>query len=108
MRGRRRTYEDYEEMGRYLKAAEEAVHRAQTKSFDMFGGLDPLTEVGETVTLDTRPSPTSYDKEILQLVVTLNNLRSELAMNFHAEIAESEVPPGKPRTPPPFDRGEGP
>lgn len=104
MKDPRRTYEDYEELGRYLDAAQEAIHKAQAKSFNMFGGLEPRAEVGETVTLETRPAPTSYDKQILQAVVILNNLGSELAMNFHAEIEESEVPLGKPRTPPPFDR----
>jgi hypothetical protein len=96
-----RVYEDYEEMGQYLQSAREGVLQAQAKSFDMFGGLDPLTE--GTVTMETTPTPTSYDTNILQLVLILNDLRSELAMNFHAEIEESEVPPGKPRTPPPFD-----
>ena len=104
-RERERTYEDYEEMGRYLQAAYEAVGKMQGKSFDMFGGLEALTE--GTVTMETRPAPTSYDTTILQLVVRLQELRSELATEFHAEIEESEVPPGKPRTPPPFDRVEG-
>ena len=44
MSGERRTYEDYEEMGRYLEAAQFAVSKAQRKSFDMFGGLKALTE----------------------------------------------------------------
>lgn len=105
MSGERRTYEDYEEMGRYLEAAQFAVSKAQRKSFDMFGGLKSLTE--DTVTMERRRTPTSYDETILEAVLILETLRSELAADFHAEIAESEVPSGKPRTPPPFGRGEG-
>jgi hypothetical protein len=103
MSGEWRTYEDYVELGRYLEAAQYAIAKAQRKSFDMFGGLDPLT-LG-VVTMETRPTPTSYDKTILQLVVALERLRSDLGVEFHAEIDESEVPPGKPRTPAPFGRG---
>jgi hypothetical protein len=104
MSGERRTYRDYEEMGWYLEAAQLAVSKAQRKAFDMFGGLGPLTE--GTVTMETRPTPTSYDETILEAVLILEKLRSELAADFHADIDESEVPPGKPRTPPPFGRGE--
>jgi hypothetical protein len=103
-RRRERTYEDYEEMGRYLWAAYEAISEAQGKSFEMFGGLEALTE--GTATMETRPAPTSYDDTILELAVTLEHLISELATNFYAEIDESQVPPGKPRIPPPFERGE--
>jgi hypothetical protein len=97
-----RTYEDYEGLARYLKTAEEAVHLAQRKVFDMFGGLDPLVGPGETVTPETRPGPTIYDEYILEVVLRLQRLRSELIANFQAEIPESEVPLGKPRTPPAF------
>ena len=62
-----RTYEDYEEIGRYLIAAKESVTNLQRKSFDMFGGLEPLTE--GTVTMETRPRPTAYDSTILEVVV---------------------------------------
>ena len=105
MSGERRTYEDYEEMGRYLEAAQFAVSKAQRKSFDMFGGLKALTE--GTVTMETGLTPTSYDETIVEAVLILEKLRSELAAGFHAEIGESVVPPGKPRMPPPFGRGEG-
>lgn len=99
----RRTYEDYEEMGRYLEAAQEAVGKAMSKSFDMFGGLDPVTD-DRAPGIDRRPRPTSYDEKILAASTLLESLRSELAMNFQVEIPESEVPAGKPRTPSPFDR----
>lgn len=99
----RRTYEDYEELGRHLETAEEAVRQAQTKSLDMFGGLHPVTD-DPVVTMDTRPRLTSHDGRLLDLAVLLIKLRSELAMDFRAEISESEVPPGKPKIPPPFGR----
>jgi hypothetical protein len=92
-----RTYEDYEELGRHLKTAEEAAHLIQEKVFDMFGGLgpSPLDPLG-------RSDPNDYDEYILEVIVRLQRLRSDLFSNFHAEIPESEVPPGKPRTPPYF------
>lgn len=99
----RRTYEDYEEMGRYLEAAQEAVGQAMSKSYDMFGGLDPVTDDRDDA-IDRRPRLTSYDEKILNASMALESLRSELAMNFHAEVPESEVPAGKPRTPSPFTR----
>lgn len=99
----KRAYEDYEELGRYLQAAEEAVSRAQTKSLDMFGGLKPVTE-DRPVTMDQRPRLTSHDGRLLDAAMILRKLGSELAMDFRAEVPESEVPPGKPPIPPPFDR----
>ena len=102
VRRKERTYEDYEELGRYLEAAEEDVRRAQRKTLDMIRGLKPLSE-DRPVTMETRPAPTSHDRRILELVIILDYLRSELAMDFHAEVPESEVPPDRPRTPSPFD-----
>jgi hypothetical protein len=81
-----RTYEDYEELGRYLKTAEEAVDQAQMKIFDMFGGLDPLVEPGETVTPETRPRPNLYDKRVLDIMVRIHHLQNLLAENRRVEF----------------------
>ena len=88
-----RTYEDYEELARYLKTAQKAADQAQGKIFDMFGGLDPLVEPGETVTPETRPRPTVYDEYILEVILRLQRLSGELIANFRAEMPESELPP---------------
>ena len=88
-----RTYEDYEELERYLRTAAEAVDQAQMKIFDMFGGLDPLVEPGETVTPETRPRPNVYDEQVLDIMVRIHQLQNQLAANRRAEL-----PPDDPRT----------
>jgi hypothetical protein len=94
---RRRRYEDYEELGRRIMDVEAAINQLQAQLIRMFS----------VEAEDRRPITSRYDREALDVVLLLGKLRSELAADFRAEIEESGVPPGKPRTPPPFDRTEG-
>jgi hypothetical protein len=94
---RRRRYEDYEELGQRFMDVEAAMTQLQAQLIRMFSEED---DAG-------RLMPSHYDTEARDVVLLLGRLRSELATNFHAEIDESAVPPGKTRTPPPFDRPEG-
>jgi hypothetical protein len=89
-----RGYEDYEELGRRIIAAQEASSQVAALIMHMW----PVEAE------DRRPLPSQYDDEMLRRTLDLNELVSQLSLEFHAEIPESEVPPGKPRTPPPFDR----
>ncbi len=93
---RRRRYEDYEELGQRIMDVEAAINQLQTQLI--------LFSVDAE---DRRPMTSRYDREARDVVLLLGKLRSELAADFHAEIEESEAPPGKPRTPPPFDRTGG-
>jgi hypothetical protein len=93
---RRRRYEDYEELGQRIMDVEAAINQLQAQLIRMF------SEEAE----DGRPMASRYDTEARDVVLLLWRLRSELAADFHAEIEESGVPPGKPRTPPPFDSPE--
>jgi hypothetical protein len=94
---RPRRYEDYEELGQRILDVEVAINQMQAQLIRMFS----------VEAEDRRPMTSHYDREALDVVLLLSKLRSELATDFHAEIEESEVPRGKPRTPPPFDRTEG-
>jgi hypothetical protein len=94
---RRRRYEDYEELGRRIMDVEATIAQLQAQLIRMFSVEDD----------EGRLVASQYDTEARDVVLLLGRMRSELATNFHSEIEESEVPRGKPRTPPPFDRPEG-
>lgn len=87
-----RTYEDFEDLGQKLIAAQRALGELQSKLMWMFLAED---ERG-------RPLPTSYDRDLLERTVSLARLRSQLALEYRTEAPE--VPEGKPEIPPPFDR----
>ncbi len=93
MKDPRRTYADYEELGRYLNELEKALGAFQTKVMDMWEYQD---EKG-------RPTPSAYDKQVLDMVLKRQDLHSRLALEFRTEISDPDVPAGKPRIPSPFD-----
>lgn len=91
-----RTYEDYEELAKLLDDAEAAVAQVQGKLMDMF----PVEAFEEGYKL---PAPSRYDELALHATLKLDELRSDLLLEFRNEVPESELPPGKPRTNP-FER----
>ena len=94
-RGRARTYEDYETLGRILEDLGNAIAGLHQQLWHMFPVED---EQG-------RPMVSRYDQSVLAMSRALLQLQSELATEFHVEMGEAEAPSGIPRTPP--YRGEG-
>jgi hypothetical protein len=93
-----RTYKDYEELAQLLEDAETAVARVQGKLIDMF----PVEAVDEGYRL---PAPSRYDEMALHATLKLTKLRYGAPPRVPQRVPESEVPPGKPRTPRPLERG---
>ncbi len=91
----RREYEDYEELGRRLEAFEDALLALQDQVVKMW-------EMGRGTTEQTRLL--APDAQVLSMVVTTQRLHQDLALQCAAEVEEKDVPEGKPRIPPPFDR----
>lgn len=94
MKGKR-TYEDYEELGRRLIAARKALGELSSFVFGMFQSYD---DIG-------RPMPSSYDRDLMRRHMDLSQLVSQLALEYRSEVPD--VPPGKPPVPPPFGKEEG-
>jgi hypothetical protein len=88
----RKTYQDYEELGRRLVAVEKATAELSSLVFGMFQSQDDRG----------RPVPSSYDTELLKRRLDLDRLVSGLTFEYRTEAPE--VPEGKPEAPPPFDR----
>lgn len=93
MKGKR-TYEDYEELGRRLIAAQKALGELSSLVFGMFPTHDELG----------RPLPTAYDSDLLERHIVLDQLVSQMALEYEGEAPD--VQEGKPPVPPPFDREE--
>ena len=91
MKGKR-AYEDYEELGRRLIAAQKALGELSSLIFGMFQSHDDRG----------RPMPSTYDSELLKRHLGLKRLISQLALEYRSEAPD--VPEGKPEIPPPFDR----
>lgn len=91
----RREYRDYEELGRRLDALDEALAAFQQQVVHMW-------DLGSGESKQTRHL--APDAQVLRIVVSLQHLHRQLALEFAAEIDEADVPEGKPRFPPPFDR----
>lgn len=92
-----RSYEDYEELGRYLEDVDDALGQLQGKLMYMF----PLEDE------ERRPLPSEYEGHTLDVRFALDKLRYAIVLELDAELPGLEVPPGKPRKPPPFDREQG-
>lgn len=90
-----RRYENYEELGRRLMAADEALGDLSSFVFGMFQSSD---ERG-------RPVPSTYDVDLMNRHLYLSDLISQLSLEYHAEAPE--VPEGKPPIPPPFGAKRG-
>ena len=91
----RREYRDYAELGRRLEALREALSAFQ-------GQIALMWDLGSGETEQTRHL--AHDMLVLDMVNTLHRLHQDLGLELAAEIDEKEVPEGKPRFPPPFDR----
>ena len=76
----RPTREDYEELGRLLDAAEEAVARVQGMTMYMFSRRDQ----------ENRPLPTRYEERAYEIQLALAKLRSELDLERRADLGEPE------------------
>jgi chromatin segregation and condensation protein Rec8/ScpA/Scc1 (kleisin family) len=90
-----REYKDYEELGRRLGALDEALTAFQQQVVRMWN-------LGSGETEQTRHL--APDAQVLEMVLTLQNLHRQLALECAAELGEADVPEGRPRIPPPFDR----
>lgn len=91
----RREYGDYEELGRKLEALEEALLDFQQQVVRMW-------ELGSGASEETRHL--AHDAQVLSMVLTLQRLHQQLALEFAAEVDRADVPEGKPHVPPPFDQ----
>jgi hypothetical protein len=76
----RPTREDYEELGRLLDAAEEAVARVQGMTMSMFSMRDQ----------ENRPLPTRYEERAYEIQLALAKLRYELDLERRADLGEPE------------------
>jgi hypothetical protein len=76
----RRTSKDYEELGRLLDAAEDAVARVQGMTMYMFSRRDQ----------ENRPLPTRYEERAYEIQLALAKLRSELDLERRADLGEPE------------------
>jgi hypothetical protein len=76
----RPTREDYEELGRLIDAAEDAVARVQGMTMAMFSGRDQ----------ENRPLPTPYEERAYEINLALHKLRSELDLERRADLGEPE------------------
>jgi hypothetical protein len=76
----RRTSKDYEELGRLLDAAEDAVARVQGMTMYMFSRRDQ----------ENRPLPTRYEERAYEIQLGLRKLRSELDLERRADLGEPE------------------
>lgn len=91
----RREYEDYEELGRRLDGLSEALLAFQQQVVRMW-------DLGSGETEQTRHL--APDTQVLKMVITLQDLHKQLALECAAELDESDVPEGKPHVPSPFDQ----
>ena len=91
----RREYGDYKELGHRLEALREALYAFQVQVVMMW-------DLGSGETEQTRHL--AHDVQVLDMVLTLQRLHQDLTLELAAEVDEKEVPEGKPRFPPPFDR----
>lgn len=92
-----RSYEDYEELGRYFEAASDALGQVQGKLMYMFPLLDE----------DNRELPSVYLEHALDARTALDKLRNDITAELDAELPGLEVPSGKPGKPRPFGQGDG-
>jgi hypothetical protein len=76
----RPTREDYEELGRLLDAAEDAVARVQGMTMSMFSRRDQ----------ENRPLPTRYEERAYEIQLALAKLRYELDLEPRADLGEPE------------------
>jgi hypothetical protein len=78
----KRTRDDYEELGRLIDAAEDAVGRVQGMIMHMFSTLDE----------ENRQLPTRYDEKALAVTLALGELRDELDLERRGDIGGPEAP----------------
>ena len=76
----RRTSKDYEELGRLLDAAEDAVARVQGMTMYMFSRRDQ----------ENRPLPTRFEERAYEINLALQKLRSELELERRADLGEPD------------------
>ena len=76
----RPTREDYEELGRLIDAAEDAVARVQGMTMSMFSRRDQ----------ENRPLPTRFEERAYEIQLALAKLRSELDLERRADLGEPE------------------